>query len=92
MEISKEKKDKISEQILFLLYSITPKTLFTSHIAKEIARDEEFVKKLLIDLKNKKLVKEIKKNSKGIGYIRRSRWKLSDAAYNIYKNHQKFKS
>lgn len=92
MKISNEKKDKISEQILFLLYSINPKSLFTSHVAKEIARDEEFVKKLLLKLKLKKLVVEINKNSKGNLYLRRSRWKISDIAYQAYKNHQYTKS
>jgi hypothetical protein len=88
MRISKEKIEKISEQILLHLFSITPKAVFTSHIAKELARDEEFIKNLLINLKEKQLVVEIKKNKEGTQYIRRSRWKLSDKAYNIYKSHQ----
>tara|TARA_Y100000310_G_C20588666_1_gene766793 strand:- start:127 stop:399 length:273 start_codon:yes stop_codon:yes gene_type:complete len=85
MKISYKKREKISEQILALLYSQSPKSLFTSQIAQEIARDEEFTKKLLIDLKVKKLVVEIKKNPKGIIYSRRSRWKLSDKTYMTYK-------
>ncbi len=89
MRISKEKKDKISEQILFHLFIKSPKAEFTSYIAKEIARDEEFVKKLLIELKKKNLVVEIKKNHKGISYARRSRWKLSESTYNFYKKLQK---
>lgn len=88
MKISQEKKEKISEQILAFLYSSSPKAIFTLYIAREIARDEEFVKKLLLDLKNKKLVIEIKKNPKGVSYIKRSRWKLSDIAYKAYKKHQ----
>jgi len=88
MKISQEKRGKISEQVLALLYSIAPKPIFTFHIAKETARDEEFVKKLLLELKKKNLVTEIKKNPKGKVYLRRSRWKLSDAAYNAYKNIQ----
>lgn len=92
MKISNEKIEKISEQILFLLYSISPKSLFTSYIAKEIARDEEFVKKILLRLKQKKLILEIKKNPKGFDYIRRSRWKLTDSTYEIYKKHQDFKN
>ena len=88
MKISIKKKEKISEQILALLYSTSPKTLFTSQIAEEIARDEEFVKKLLRNLKEKKLIVEIKKNSQGTTYKRRSRWRLSDVAYLSYKNHQ----
>ena len=88
MKISSQKKEKISEQILLVLYSSTPSPVFTSHIAKEIARDEEFVKSLLNELKNKKLVVEIKKNPKGIDYARRSRWKLTDGAYEAYRQHQ----
>lgn len=85
MKISKQKRDKISEQILSYLYSINPKPTFIAHIAKEMARDEEFIKKLLLDLKNKGLVTQIKKNPKGIEYSRRSRWKLSDKTYQAYK-------
>lgn len=88
MKISEQKKEKISEQILALLYSISPKPLFTLNIAKEIARDEEFVKELLLELKKKELIIEIKKNPKGLPYLKRSRWKLSDAVYQAYKSHQ----
>ena len=88
MKISQKKREKISEQILALLYSNALKLLFTSQIACEIARDEEFVKSLLIELKKKKLVVEIKKNPKGVFYLRRSRWKLSDIVYQTYKNSQ----
>lgn len=88
MKISLEKVNKISEQVLSYLYSISPKASFTFHIAKEMARDEEFVKKILISLKEKKLVTELKKNSKGKNYTRRSRWQLSDSAYSAYKSKQ----
>jgi predicted transcriptional regulator len=87
MKISQEKRDKISEQILALLFQNSPKLLFTYHIAKEIARDEEFVKELLLDLKNKGLISEVNKNPQGISYKKRSRWKLSDKAYDAYKKH-----
>jgi predicted transcriptional regulator with HTH domain len=88
MRISKQKKDKISEQILALLYNLSPKPIFTAHIAREIARDEEFVKQLLLNLKEKNLLIEIKKNPKGEQYKKRSRWKLSDSAYQAYKQKQ----
>jgi predicted transcriptional regulator len=87
MKISKEKKQKISEQILSLLYSLAPKPVFTYYIAKEIARDEEFVKKLLIELKTKGLVNEIKRNSKGKPYKKRTRWVLTDRAFSIYQKY-----
>jgi len=88
MQISKQKKDKILDQILAYLYSIAPKAVFTVEIAKEMARDEEFTKKLLLFLKEKKLVFEVKKNPKGKEYLKRSRWRLSDLAYNSYKSKQ----
>ena len=88
MKISNKKREKIFEQILSYLYFINPKSIFTSQIAEEIARDEEFVKKLLLELKNKKLVVKVNKNPKGIPYIRRSRWKLSDLVYKVYKEKQ----
>jgi predicted transcriptional regulator with HTH domain len=87
-KISKQKIEKISEQILFHLYSIFPKQIFTSEIAKELARDEEFIKKLLKTLEKKKLVIKIDKNPKGLQYSRRSRWRISNKAHNIYKKHQ----
>lgn len=88
MKISEEKKEKIFEQIIYLLYQLNPKPLFTSQIAKEIARDEEFIKKLLLILREKRIISEIKKNPRGTKYLRRSRWILSDQVYNTYKNSQ----
>ncbi|KHO55563.1 MAG: hypothetical protein QT10_C0001G0167 [archaeon GW2011_AR19] len=88
MEISAKNKEKISEQILAHLYSINPRAVFTVQIARELARDEEFIKQLLINLKKKGLVVEIGKNSKGILYLKRKRWQLSDEAYNIYQMNQ----
>ena len=85
MEISEKNKQKISEQILAYLYSINPRAVFTVQIAQELARDEEFVKQLLIDLKEKGFVIDINKNSKGIPYLKRKRWQLSDKAYIAYK-------
>jgi len=89
MRLSKEKRDKISEQILSLLYHSFPKQLFTAEIAKESARDEEFVKTILYELKEKNLVVAIKKNEIGKIFIRRIRWQLSSQAYQAY--HQKVK-
>ena len=88
MRISEKKREKISEQILAFLYSISPKSVFTFNIAQEIARDEEFVKQLLSKLRSQNLVTEIRKNPKGVPYMRRSRWKLGDLAYRAYKEKQ----
>lgn len=85
-KISQKKKDKISEQILHYLFNISPVAVHTNNIAEEIARDEEFTKDILTELKSKGLVAEIKKNSDGVDYLRRQRWRLSNDAFSAYKN------
>ena len=84
MRLSQQKRDKIKEQVLSFLYHSFPTQQFTAHIAVEVARDEEFIKKLLFELKQKNLVVSIKKNSKGIDFTRRIKWQLSTQAYNVY--------
>jgi hypothetical protein len=86
--ISQQKKDKISEQILHYLFTISPQSAYTNAVAKEMARDEEFIKLMLIELESKKLIIQINKNSKGLNYQRRQRWRLSNEAYDVYKRHQ----
>lgn len=88
MKISDKNKQKISEHILAYLYSVNPRAVFTVQIAQELVRDEEFIKKLLINLKKKGLVSDIRKNSKGFSYLKRIRWRLSDKAYEVYKSNQ----
>ena len=85
MRLSKQKRDKIAEQILSFLYHEFPRAHFTSSISQELARDEEFVKSLLLELQDKKLVNCIRKNPDGISYSRRCRWSLSPKAYDAYK-------
>lgn len=88
-KISQQKKDKISEQILHYLFTNSPQPKFTAEVARDTARDEEFTKNLLINLKNQGLVSEIKKNGQGDDYLRRSRWILSSQAYEAYKKQQR---
>jgi len=85
-KISKQNQEKIMSNIISILFENSPEALFTSEISKIEARDEEFVKNLLSELKKKNLVVEIRKNPKGEQYLKRSRWKLSDAAYRAYKS------
>ena len=87
-QISQRKKDKISEQILHYLFVISPQPNFTNKIANEIARDEEFTKSLLQELEKKNLIVKVNKNPTGKDYIRRERWRLSNDAFEAYKNHQ----
>jgi len=87
-KISEQKKEKIQEQILHHLFTTAPEPQFTSKIAESIARDEEFIKSLLLDLKSKNLIVEINKNPEGILYSKRQRWRISDQAFNAYKQRQ----
>lgn len=88
VKISEEKRNKIKSNILAILYQNFPKTLFTAEISKLEARDEEFTKTLLKELWNKNLVVPIRKNSHGITFSRRIKWRLSNQAYEAYKKHQ----
>ncbi len=87
MKISTEKREKISEQILSFLFFNSPRLFFTYEIAKEVARDEEYIKDLLLELKDKGLLVQVTKNQEGNSYKRRIRWKLTDQAYDAYKAH-----
>ncbi len=88
MRLSQEKKDKIIEQILQYLYHSFPRNPFTAEIAREIARDEEFIKKILLELRDKNLVNSINKGKYGKIFSKRLRWKLSNNVYNIYHSKQ----
>lgn len=86
MRLSQDKKDRIIEQILLFLYHVFPDQPFTAEIAREIARDEEFVKRILLELTEKNLVSPIKKNKKGEPFSRRLKWRLTSRVYDIYKS------
>ena len=86
MKLSETKKNRIVEQILLFLYNSFPSQPFTAEIAREIARDEEFIKKILLELKDKGLIVSISKNKDGIAFSRRIRWRLSNKVYEVYKS------
>ena len=87
-KISQQKKDRISEQILHYLFSVSPEAKFTADIAREVARDEEFTKYILQDLKSKTLVTEVNKSPLGAQYLKRQRWILSSKTFEFYINSQ----
>jgi DNA-binding IscR family transcriptional regulator len=88
MRLSQDKKNRITEQLLLFLYRSFPNQPFTAEIAREIARDEEFVKKILFELNDKGIVVSIRKNKNGEPFSRRLRWRLSSKIYEIYKSKQ----
>ncbi|MEM4605481.1 MAG: hypothetical protein QW103_00375 [Candidatus Pacearchaeota archaeon] len=84
--LSEEKITKIKENIVFCLFNSFPKALFTSEIAKELARDEEFIKKMLLELEKNKLIIPIFLNNKGKKYKKRIKWTISSSVYEKYKS------
>lgn len=86
MRLSQDKKNRITEQILSFLYHSFPEQPFTAEIAREIARDEEFVKRILFEISEKGLVIPIRKNKKGESFSRRLRWRLSNKVYEVYRS------
>lgn len=89
MRLSEDKKKRISEQILNLLYVNFPDPLFTVKISQEIIRDEEFTKNLLLYLEKKNLLKKIQENPQGIKYKKRIRWTITNKVYKFYKESYK---
>lgn len=87
-KISNEKSEKIMSNIMAIIYENFPKQLFTAEISKIEVRDEEFIKRLLFELKEKGLVVPIRKNAKGENFSRRIKWRLSNKAHEIYRTHK----
>lgn len=83
--ISESKKDKIKNNIISFLFDNSPRSFFTVEISEEIARDDEFTLTLLLELEKKKLVKRLKKSTKGNKLTKRNLWVLTEEAYDAYK-------
>lgn len=73
--ISRKNFEKIASDAVSVLYSHYPVPLTTRAVAAELARDNEFVKRVLEFLEKRKLVLRVEK-----GYERWIKWKLSRAA------------
>ena len=73
VRLSDKTRTLLKNDILAILYESSLKPMYTSHIATELRRDNEFVLKLLLELKKEKLVKEVKKGRSG-DYLARKKW------------------
>ncbi len=91
MRLSEDKLNKIKEEILSLIFQNSPKAMFSSEIANNIIRDEEFTKKLLLELESKKLITRVTKNNQGIPYLKRIKWRLTSPVYDAYARLNKHK-
>jgi len=84
-KLGEKKIQKLKEQILSILYHNNFNPPFTSQIAEEVVRDEEFILKLLLILKKEGLIREINKNNDGKTYLARKKWILKNKVYEQYK-------
>lgn len=84
-KLSQDKIKKIKEEIISLLYSNNLKAMFTNELANHLIRDEEFVKRILLELKKEGLIQEVDKSKKGAEYRRWRRWTLSKNTLEAYK-------
>lgn len=75
--ISDKKIEKVKSDILSLLYENNLRSLYTVYIADEIARDDEFILKLLRILQKENLVEQINKG-------KRKKWMMTNKAYKAY--------
>ena len=85
MRTSVSKEEKIKQSIIHLLFEQSPKALFTAGIANQLARDEEYIKRLMLALESKDFVVAVRKNPQGKSYKKRIRWLLNNKIYETYK-------
>ena len=83
-KISNNTINLLKDDIISILYEKQLKPLLTIEIARELRRDKEFTKKLLVELKEKGILNEIKKNNKGKDYTKRSKWLIKPDIINKY--------
>lgn len=83
-KISSNTINLLKDDIISILYENNLKPLLTIEIAMELRRDKEFTKRLLLELKEKGILNQIKKNNKGKDYIKRSKWLIKPEVLNKY--------
>ncbi len=81
-KISDNKIEKIKEEVLRVLYENYPEFKYTYQISDNLLRNDEFILRLLIDLKKLNLVMNIEESK---GNKIKKKWSLTNIAYDKYK-------
>jgi hypothetical protein len=82
--LSKKREERIKEDILSVLYeNITG--LSTYRIGEEILRDDEFTLRLLEEMRQRGLVKNVTKSINGNDFKTKKMWALTREAFEAYK-------
>jgi hypothetical protein len=83
--VSKKTFDKVAEDALAVLYDNYPAAVSTRIVAGEIARDKQFIARVLEYLRGKGFVEKwTKSKSSGEDYARWMKWRLTKQAYEKY--------
>lgn len=80
--ISEEKKERLKEEVLRVMYENHPSFLYTYQIADLLIRDDEFVLRLLKGLKEKDLIICLEESS---GKNVKRKWGLKKEVYEKYR-------
>ena len=83
-KISSLKRERIQEEILRILFESGLHGRYTKQIADELARNDEFLLRLLLDLEKKHLVQHVPATTKGTPFVRRKKWILTAQAHDAY--------
>ncbi len=86
--LSKEKLQEVKGEILGMLYQHYPESFFTNAIAKHVERDEELVKRLLLELQERRLV-NLEFKSEAPVSRKRMQWRMTKAAKATYDQKRK---
>jgi len=70
---------KVAEAALAFLNEKYPEALTCREVAEELARDNEFVAKVLFFLKDKGLAMQVTASPRGREYVRWTKWTLTPA-------------
>lgn len=89
VKLSQKTTKLLKDDIISILYESPLTARFTNEIALELRRDNEFTKKLLLDLKKDGFVEESKKNSKGYQYLARTKWRIPPKILKAYESNRK---
>ena len=81
-KVSEEKREKLKEEVLRIIYEGYPSFLYTYQIAEHLIRDDEFILKLLKDLKEKNLLICLEESS---GNNIKRKWGLKEEIYEKYR-------
>ncbi|MEK6835386.1 MAG: hypothetical protein AABX61_03930 [Nanoarchaeota archaeon] len=80
--VSDNKKERIKEEILRIIYESYPAFLYTYQVADSLIRDDEFVLSLLKELKGKNLLTCLEETT---GHNIKRKWGLRKEVYDKYK-------